>query len=322
MFFTEDRCIMHRSAGVAGIALAAPRTTFRHAPQEGTIMASTIRSPVEWTAEMIGQTVKQVGAMGGSLAGSETARPTVRRIELADLKEVLARGLGDFGAFRTDVIFLCLVYPVVGVVLVQFVSRHDMLPLAFPLISGFALLGPVVGVVLYEMSRRRELGDAVTWADGFGVLRSPSLGAIVALGLVLVALFVSWLIAAYVIYNATLGPEPPASLTAFAREALTTGAGWTMIGLGCGIGFLFAVGALVISVVSFPLLLDRHVGLGTAIETSMRAVVTNPLPMAAWGLIVAAGLAIGSIPALLGLVFVMPVLGHATWHLYRKVVAA
>ncbi len=106
------------------------------------------------------------------------------------------------------------------------------------------------------------------------------------------------------------------------RDVFTTGAGWTLIIVGNTVGFLFAVLVLTISVVSFPLLLDRDVGLYTAVATSILAVVTNPVPMAVWGLIVAGGLVLGSLPALLGLIFVMPVLGHATWHLYRKVVPA
>jgi uncharacterized membrane protein len=93
-----------------------------------------------------------------------------------------------------------------------------------------------------------------------------------------------------------------------------------MIVVGVGVGFLFAVVALAISVVSFPLLLDRDVSINSAIGTSIRVVATNPVPIATWGVIVAAGLVIGSVPLLLGLVVVMPVLGHATWHLYRGVV--
>ena len=108
---------------------------------------------------------------------------------------------------------------------------------------------------------------------------------------------------------------------AFARDALTTPAGWTMTIVGIGVGFLFALAVLVIGVVSFPLLLDRKVGVGTAIATSVRAVWMNPGPMALWGLIVAGSLFVGMIPLLVGLAIVLPVLGHATWHLYRKVVA-
>ena len=93
-----------------------------------------------------------------------------------------------------------------------------------------------------------------------------------------------------------------------------------MIVVGIGVGFLFALLVLAISVVSFPLLLDRNAGIGTAVSTSMRAVAASPGTMALWGLIVAAGLVIGSVPLFLGLVVILPVLGHATWHLYRRVV--
>ena len=287
-------------------------------------MNVTIRNPIEWATDQIKLAGLVVGSAGRAGVGSEEALatpiPEVRRLETADLGDVLARGLDDFAAYRTDVIFLCLVYPIVGLVLGRLAFGYGMLPLLFPLASGFALIGPFAAVGLYEMSRRREQGGNVAWPDAFGVIRSRSFGAIVVLGLLLVAIFLLWLVAAQSIYEVTLGPEPPASIGSFARDVFTTGAGWTMIVVGVGIGFLFALLVLVISVVSFPLLLDRDVGLGAAISTSVRAVIVNPAPAAIWGLIVAGGLVVGSIPLFLGLVIVMPVLGHATWHLYRKVV--
>ena len=283
----------------------------------------TIRNPIEWATDQLKLTGLVVGAAGRAGAATEeldSRLPEICPIRIADLGDVLAKGLDDFAAYRTDVVFLCIVYPVVGLVLGRLAFGYGMLPLLFPLASGFALIGPFAAVGLYEMSRRREQGGNVAWPDAFGVIRSRSFGAIIVLGLLLVAIFLFWLVAAEAIYEATLGPEPPASLGSFARDVFTTGAGWTMIVVGVGVGFLFALLVLVISVVSFPLLLDRDVGLSTAVSTSVRAVIVNPVPIAAWGLIVAGGLVVGSIPLLLGLIIVMPVLGHATWHLYRKVV--
>ncbi|MGH6867051.1 MAG: DUF2189 domain-containing protein [Methyloceanibacter sp.] len=284
-------------------------------------MAEHIRNPIEWGFDQIRFATLTVGSLGRSVRGSQdAAMPAVRRIRAADLSDVLVKGLYDFGAYRTDVIFICLIYPVVGTMLAWLTFGYQMLPLLFPLAAGFALVGAVAAVGLYEMSRRREQGDVISWVDAFGVIRSPGFGAILVLGLVLLAIFLLWLLAANLIYQLTLGPEPPVSIAAFARDVFTTSAGWAMIVVGVGVGFLFALLVLAISVVSFPLLLDRDVGLYTAVRTSIRAVAANPGPMALWGLIVAGGLAIGSIPAFLGLIIVMPVLGHATWHLYRKVV--
>ncbi len=284
----------------------------------------TIRNPVEWTVDQlksVAQAARLVGhSILGAKAGSDAALPAIRRISVADLRDVLAKGLDDFRTFRTDVIFICVIYPVVGVILAAFAFRNDMLPLLFPLGSGFALVGPIAAVGLYEMSRRREQGLAASWMDGFGMVRSPSFGALVVLGLLMLTIFLLWLLTAQTIYVFTLGPEPPSSITGFARDLLTTGAGWALIIVGTGVGFVFALVVLTVSVVSFPMLLDRDVGLGVAIATSVRAVAANPRPMAVWGMIVAGGLVIGSIPLLLGLIVVIPVLGHATWHLYRKLV--
>jgi uncharacterized membrane protein len=285
----------------------------------------TIRNPVEWGVDQFKHAAlafESAGRVGRrTLETLHSPQPAVRRIAVGDLGNALARGFDDFMAFRTDVIFVCIIYPLAGLVLARLAFGYELLPLIFPLASGFALVGPFFAVGLYEMSRRREAGLAAGWADALAVVRAPSFGAIVLLGLVLMAIFLLWLLAAWAIYIVALGPAPPVSVNAFLRDVFTTDAGWTMIVVGVGVGFVFAVLALAISVVSFPLLLDREIGVDTAVLTSIRAATANPAPMAVWGLIVAGGLVVGSIPFFLGLIVVMPVLGHATWHLYRTVVA-
>jgi uncharacterized membrane protein len=248
--------------------------------------------------------------------------PTVSRIGLADLRDAVAKGIDDFKAIPSHAIFLIIIYPIVGLILFRLTFGYDMLPLIFPLIAGFALIGPVASIGLYELSRRREKGlDASAW-HAFDVLRSPSIGAIARLGLLLLVIFITWLVVAQAMYVGIFGKWVPASLEEFANRVLTTPAGWQLIIVGNVCGFLFAVLVLVISVVSFPMLVDRNVGAATAVRTSVRAVLANPMTMAMWGLFVAAALVIGSLPLLFGLAIVLPILGHSTWHLYRKVVSA
>jgi uncharacterized membrane protein len=286
--------------------------------------ADHIRNPVEWTADAVVDATHVVGRVGQALRlpgeSLSAPLPQVCKINLLDIRDALARGFDDLGAFRTDAMFLAVIYPIAGIVLAAVALNYNMIPLVFPLASGFALIGPAAALGLYELSRRREQGADGASEASFGATHAPVLGAILLVSLLLLAIFLVWLAAAYAIYMLTLGPEPPASIDAFLSDVFTTGGGWTMIAVGVGVGFLFALLVLTIGVVSFPLMLDRHVGPYTAVATSVRAVASNPGPMAVWGLLVAGGLVIGSIPALAGLIVVMPLLGHSTWHLYRKVV--
>src|SRR5437764_7917388 len=174
-----------------------------------------IRNPIEWGVDQVrqaGMAVERIGARHRQREAGELVRPAIRRITVADLGDVLARGIDDFAAFRTDVVFLCMVYPFAGFILARLVFGYELLPLMFPLASGFALIGPFAAVGLYEMSRRREAGLETSWADAFNVVRSPSFPAIVLLGLLLMVIFLLWLVAALAVYELALGPEPPTSL--------------------------------------------------------------------------------------------------------------
>ncbi len=246
--------------------------------------------------------------------------PVVRKIGLADLADALAKGLQHFQAMPTHVVFLCLIYPIIGLVLFRMMFGLELVPLLYPLAAGFALVGPFAAIGLYELSRRRELGLDTSWRHAFDIVHSPSFGGILALGLLLLAIFGVWIGVAHALYVENFGYREPTSLVAFAHAVLTTPEGHNLIIVGNAVGFMFAVLAFMLSVVSFPLMLDRNVGVAVAIATSVRAVIVNPVTMAVWALIITAGLVIGTLALFVGLAIVMPVLGHATWHLYRKVV--
>ena len=264
------------------------------------------------------------------------AYPIVRKIGPSDLKQALAEGLDDFLAKPSHLVFLGLIYPLVGIGLVVGASPQ----LIFPLLSGFALIGPFAGIGFYEVSRARELGLDTSWTHAFAVVRSHAVFPILSLGMLLLVVFTCWIFSAQALYAALFGPAPPQSFTGFIGEILGTPQGWKLIGFGTAIGFVFAVVALSVSVVSFPMLLDRPIDAGEealdigiehpvvaptidvpiAIQTSVRAVLMNPFTMALWGLIVAGSLAVGFLLVFAGLAVVVPVLAHSTWHLYRKVV--
>jgi uncharacterized membrane protein len=257
-----------------------------------------------------------------SSAESTLDEPIVRKIGIADLKEALAAGIEDFKAMPTHAFFIVLIYPVLGLFLARMTFGYDVLPLLFPIMSGFALVGPFAAVGLYELSRRRERGQRFSLARASEVLRSPAMGSIVTLGVLLLVVFLIWLATAQWLYRSTFGSSTPTSLAGFLHDVLTTRQGWTLIVLGNIIGLAFSAVTLAISVISFPLLLDRNVSAASAVRTSIRAVAANPGTMALWGLIVAASLIIGFVPLFLGLAIALPVLGHSTWHLYRRVVGA
>jgi uncharacterized membrane protein len=254
-------------------------------------------------------------------AGDRVDRPVVRTIHSADLIAALREGLDDFMQKPSHYVFLCLIYPIVGIVIAMWTSGNNALPLLYPLMSGFALLGPLAAIGLYEISRRRELGLDTSWRHAFEVLRSPAIPSIIAVAVGLFALFYLWLATAETLYQNFFGISAPDSLWGFLGQVFNTPEGWALVIWGNLLGLLFALVALCTTVVAFPLLIDRDVGVVSAVTTSLRVVGANPGPMLLWGLIVAVALLIGSIPLFVGLAIVVPVLGHATWHLYRRAVA-
>ncbi len=237
-----------------------------------------------------------------------------------DVTASLRSGLADFLAMPSHLLFIVAIYPVGAFLLAQLTYSLDLLPLFFPLVAGFAIVGPFVAVGLYEISRRRERGEALSWSDVLEIQRSPAWGSMLLVGLTLTAIFLAWLFAADRLDALIMGDRSATSVSDFLRRVLTTPAGWTLIIVGHIVGLAFAALAFMLSVVSFPMLLDRPVGAGVAIAASVRTVTQNPGVMALWAAIIAGSLMVGSALLFVGLVLVLPILGHASWHLYRRAI--
>jgi uncharacterized membrane protein len=246
--------------------------------------------------------------------------PVVRRITIADVAEAFGQGLRDFQAAPLYGLAFGAFYAAGGVLILMCLTAFHMVYLAYPLGAGFALLGPFVALGLYEVSRQREAGQRPSVMQMIGLIRSRSeLGW---MAFVTLFLFVVWmyqvrlLIALFLGVSASFG-----NLQEFVSVVLTTNEGLVFLAVGNCIGAGLALVLFSLTVVSFPLLLDRDVDFVTAMVTSVRAVVKSPVPMIGWAAAIVLLLAISALPYFLGLIVTLPILGHATWHLYRRIVA-
>ena len=244
----------------------------------------------------------------------------VRTITNADADSALREGWGDFMDMRGDLIFVGLIYVLVGVVAATAIMGGPLLALLFPIIAGIGLLGPVAALGFYEMARRRESGLQSNWQHFLDVRKRPGADEIAAVAALMLGIFVAWVFVASGLYIALFGWWDPPSIGAFLTRVFTTSEGWALIVIGNAIGLCFAALVVALSVVSLPMLVDCDISASQAVSTSWRAARANPGVMFRWGLIVAVLLVIGSIPLFVGLAVVLPWLGYATWHLYTKLV--
>ncbi|MGY3450210.1 DUF2189 domain-containing protein [Bradyrhizobium sp. USDA 4353] len=246
--------------------------------------------------------------------------PVVRRITTADIAEALTQGLRDFQAQPLFGLAFGLIYVLGGISIVLCVTAFGMVYLAYPLAAGFALIGPFVAIGLYEVSRRRELGQPISYGAIWRTITSRA--EIAWMAFVTVFFFVIWMYQIRLLIALLLGLNASfSSFKEFMTVVLTTNEGLLFLAIGNLDGAALSLVLFSLTVVSFPLLLDRDVDFVTAMITSVRAVVASPGPMIGWAAVITVLLIVSALPYFLGLLVTVPVLGHATWHLYRRIVA-
>ncbi len=266
----------------------------------------------------------QIARIVQGLAGRITAQdpgfePDLNPLTLDDLRAALRAGWNDFTASRHETQLAALILPLVGALLLAVGYQGAQWSLILPLLAGVALIGPLAAVGFYEVSLRRELGETVDLFSAFRVLERPALGAVAIMGVALALVLAVWLGMVAALYDALVAPQS-ATLPDAARAVATTAPGRLFAALSVVGGGLVALAVLSMSVVTMPMLIDRTSGLTTAVRASLRLTMRNPGVVLAWGAIVAVALFLAMLPALLGLVVALPVLGHASWHLYRRAV--
>lgn len=246
--------------------------------------------------------------------------PVVRRIAAADIAEALGQGLRDFQAMPLYGLAFGAIYAAGGIAILLCLTAFGMVYLAYPLAAGFAMIGPFVAVGLYEVSRRREAAQPVSVHAIWSTIRSRS--EVGWMAFVTLFVFVIWMYQVRLLIALLLGLNASFdSINEFITVVLTTNEGLLFLAIGNAVGAALSLILFSLTVVSFPLLLDRDVDFVTAMITSVRAVVTSPLPMIGWAALIVVLLALSAMPYFLGLVVTLPVLGHATWHLYRRIIA-
>jgi uncharacterized membrane protein len=256
----------------------------------------------------------------GKAAPKRTEIP-VRKIGNEDLRIALRQGLDDFLTFRGDIILAGLIYTVIGLAAVVMTTSRPLMPFFFPVVAGVGLLGPVAAVGFYELAKRREEGEKdLHWFNFLDVRKRPSVDDMGMVAGLLLAIFFGWLLAAGALYALLFGWATPTSIPQFVGMIFTTPAGWALVISGAVVGAIFGWIVLALSVVSMPMLVDRDISASEAVSASWRAAHANKREMVRWGLIVVSLLVLGSIPAFVGLAFVLPWLGYATWHLYTRLV--
>ena len=251
------------------------------------------------------------------------ARPVrvMRDLALRDLAQALVAGWRDFQQLPQFGLFFGGVYVLTGLAIGWAALAGGEIAWLIPAIAGFPLVAPFVAVGLYEASRRREAAEPLTWRGVLGALKGHGDDQILSMGVIVFVAFSFWMIVAHAIFAIFMAESGIGAGSADEILALfLTPAGLAMLAVGSIVGGVMALAFYAMTVISLPMLVDRKVDFLTAIIASFKVVRGNPVVMLVWAAVIAALLFAAMIPAFAGLLVALPVLGHATWHLYRRAV--
>lgn len=247
-------------------------------------------------------------------------RPVLNSITMADLRAALAAGMRDFARARFKSLFFGAVFSGIGIVISYLLVFAGSSYWVLPVAAGFPLIGPFAAIGLYEISRRLEAGEPLDWSGIFGAVVRGGRTQLASYAFVALFVFLIWVYLAHLIFALSFGLKPLTNVMTSA-DLMFSGAGMTMLGVGTLVGGVIAAMLFAISVTAVPMMLERDIDIVSAMIASVRTVLMNRGPMVAWGLIIAVACALAMLPLFLGMILVFPVLGHASWHLYRRAVA-
>jgi uncharacterized membrane protein len=247
--------------------------------------------------------------------------PVIGRVKFSDLSAAMSDGFRDFLKAPAFGLFFSAFYAVGGVLIyLELTVRGEEL-WVIPIGLGFPLLAPFAAVGLYEVSRRLEKGESLDWSAVLGVVFRQKDRQFPSMAMMMIMFFMFWVFVAHLVFALFMGLQSLTNILTSWQDTLLTPNGLTMLAIGTGVGAAMAFVLFSLTVISLPLLLEREIDFISAMICSFQLVLANPLPMLAWGAIVSVLLFAGMLPFFLGLFIVLPVCGHATWHLYRRVIS-
>ena len=243
--------------------------------------------------------------------------PELLELDLSDLRAALAAGWSDFRRAPAYGLFFALVYVLGGWLIWWASTTEGQIWWTIIAGAGFPILGPFIACGFYEVSRRHEVGEPLDWGGVLGAVARQKDRQIPTMAAIIVMCFLFWNFLAHMIFALFLGHATLTNISSSLQVFLTP-EGLAMLAVGTAAGAIFAGVLFALTVVSLPLLMDRDVDFITAMIASWTLVTLNPGVMLVWAVLIAAGLFAGMVTGFLGLFVVLPLFGHATWHLYRR----